>query len=314
MWANKYRPVKLEDTLLNPILKKKLINFVKTKNIPNVILSGKIGGGKSAILACIMRELYQNNIGKYAYRINSSVEKNIKLIKEQLEQFCRMKNEDNIKRLIIVDDVDFIPEKVQLVITSMMQRYDSISFIFTCCNTGDICESIQSNCIMMHIEEPTKEEFINRMKEICILEHYKYNDDALDRIYFLSQRDLRLAINTIQSICIGFGELSIANINKICDIPNLVIVSKIIYACIKNDVKFALKETTQLFDDGYSGIDILSCMFDVLRNSDNIEDIYKIPMMSIIGKSMYKISRKIDSSIQLNKCIVKICNFLSAKT
>lgn len=307
MWSDKYKPRNLEDVLLPITLKKKLVNFTKI-GLPNLILTGEVGCGKSCILMCMAREIYQRDINTYVCKLNSSIEKNIKLLKEQLEQFCRVKvpDDNGHAKMFIIDDIDYIPEKVQLVIASYMGRYTNIHFAFTCVNTTDICETIQSQCIIMHIPYSQQNELVDRLKQICAIEHIKYSDDALLRIVFLSQGDNRIAINNLQSISVGYRTVTIENINKICDVPNPIFVEGIIKSCIKKEGVIALQDTLSLFEDGYTSLDILACIFDVLRNFD-IDDKYKIPMMTIIGKTMYKISRKVDSALQLEKCIIKIC-------
>lgn len=322
MLSDKYKPFRVDDVLLEDNIKVKIKNFVKNRNLPNMIITGPSGCGKSCLSYAIACDTYGKNIYQYVNRLNSSLERNVKLLQESLEQFCRKVItvpqsdggiSDNNKRMFIIDDIDNMPKKIQIVIASFMEKYQNIAFIFTCTEVTDIIEIIQSCCIILHIKKPHVPVLFKYLTDICKKEHCPYNDDALERICFLSQCDIRLAINNVQTLAMSFGKITMNNISKICDVPNVEIITKILTNCINNNVTDALCDATKLSNDGYYGIDILSCLYDVISSPTcQLDENLKIIMLPIIGKAMYSVNKRIDSIIQLERCIIKICKKINA--
>lgn len=345
MLSDKYKPFRVDDVLLEDNVKIKIKNFVKNRNLPNMIVTGPSGCGKSCLSYAIACDTYGKNVYHYVNRLNSSLERNVKLLQESLEQFCRKVivdpksdtehvlhdgiSSDN-KRMFIIDDIDNMPKKIQIVIASFMEKYQNITFIFTCTEVTDIIEVIQSCCIILHIKKPRIPVLFKYLSEICKKEHCPYNDDALERICFLSQCDIRLAINNVQTLAMSFGKITMNNISKICDVPNVETITKILINCINNNVVDALCDATKLSNDGYYCIDILACLYDVISSQGigenesltltkipasekrssttyQLDENLKLVILPIVGKSMYYVNKRIDSIIQLERCIIKIC-------
>lgn len=314
MLSDKYKPFRVDDVLLENNVKIKIKNFVINKNLPNMIITGPSGCGKSCLSHAIACDTYGKNMRLYVNKLNSSLEKNVKLLQESLEQFCRKviinpNSDDMVRRMFIVDDIDNIPRKIQIVIASFMEKYQDIEFIFTCTEVTDIIEVIQSRCVILHIKKPSVPTLFKYLTDICKREKYIYDDNALERICFLSQCDIRFAINNIQTLALSFEKITMNNILKICDVPNVETITDILNYCINNNVIDALREASKLSNDGYYGIDILACLYDVLSSPTYpINEDLKILILPIIGKTMYSVNKRIDSIIQLERCIIKICN------
>lgn len=310
MWSQKYAPKHLKDLLLDDYTRNKLNTFIQNRNIPNFIVSGITGVGKSNMLDCLARDYYGKLFSSYVLKLNSSIDKTIKSLQETLESFCRKKLEDpNEHRMIIIDDIDIIPEKFQRVFALVMKDFPKVYFVFSCNNTSDIIEVIQSYCLIIQVQRLSYEQIQNYLELICRHEKCPYSKEALGRVCFLSQGDIRLAINNLQILCEGFGDVSIKNVDKICPIPNVVVLKEILQWCSKKETKKALESSMKLYECGYDSSDILSGFFDLLRMPTTaIPDETKIRMLEIIGKTRYNVSRKNDNLIQLEKCIIKICS------
>lgn len=311
MWSDKYAPRHVADILLDDYTHNKINKFITTKNIPNILVTGISGTGKTILLNCLAKDFYKKEIADYVFRLNSSIEKSIKLLQESMDSFCKQKiiNIPAKKKMFIIDDIDNIPEKIQNIIALIMEKYPNNYYTFTCNSTSSVSELIQSRCLMLHIQRPTYEHISLHLKNICKQEKCKYAEDAIERICFISQGDVRLAINNLQLLCNSFGEVTLENIDKICDVPNMVLIQKIITYCMKNDAVNALKDGIKLYNDGYESSDILGGIFDVLKMPTcKIPDDTKFKMLNVIGKVRYIICKKNDSLVQLERCIVKLCN------
>lgn len=104
----------------------------------------------------------------------------------------------------------------------------------------------------------------------------QHNEEGLTALIFTSEGDMRQAINNLQSTWSGFGFVSGTNVFKVCDQPHPVAIQAIIRSCQKGDIETALKSLTELWDQGYSAIDIVTTIFRVVKSfNEYVRKIHK---------------------------------------
>lgn len=96
----------------------------------------------------------------------------------------------------------------------------------------------------------------------------EYNDDGLTALIFTSEGDMRQAINNLQSTHSGFGFVSGDNVFKVCDQPHPITIQATIRACLKGDVDTAINKLNELWEQGYSAVDIVVTIFRVVKTFD----------------------------------------------
>lgn len=96
----------------------------------------------------------------------------------------------------------------------------------------------------------------------------EYNDDGLTALIFTSEGDMRQAINNLQSTHSGFGFISGDNVFKVCDQPHPILVQAIIRACMKGEIDSAMERLNELWEQGYSAVDIVVTIFRVVKTFD----------------------------------------------
>lgn len=221
--SDKYRPRSINDLILDNIIFNKIKDIVNNKNIPNIILTGKSGIGKTSTIHCIARSIYPKNFNDAIIELNASDDRGIKSVHDTIINFCKRKIEFREgyaqHKLLILDEADNITPKAQRLINSIMEKYPNTRFVFTCNNSSDIIESIQSRCIIIRFNKPPTNIFIEKIKIICQKENIDYDDDALEYILNICQKDLRKTLNMIELTNIAKNKLSISNIREISDIP-----------------------------------------------------------------------------------------------
>lgn len=115
--------------------------------------------------------------------------------------------------------------------------------------------------------------FFLHVRSICtFLGQVKYNDDGLTALIFTAEGDMRQAINNLQSTHSGFGFVSGDNVFKVCDQPHPIIVQSIIRACTKGDIEAAMEKLSELWNQGYSAVDIIVTIFRVTKTFDEQVD------------------------------------------
>jgi len=90
-FSEKYRPRKLEDLILDPIIYTKIKSIIANKDIPNIIFTGKSGVGKTSTIHCIARAIYPREYHESIVELNASDDRGIKSVHETIINFCKRK-------------------------------------------------------------------------------------------------------------------------------------------------------------------------------------------------------------------------------
>jgi replication factor C subunit 2/4 len=316
VWIEKYRPQKIEDIIVDDNIKIEIDKIIQNKNIPNMILTGTPGIGKTTTLLCIARKLYGKYMNDTVLELNASDDRGIKLINSgELNTFCTQKlpysSEDFKKyanhKLIIFDEADNMTEKALPIISILMDKFHtSTRFVFTCNISSKIIESIQSRCKIIRYPRLSIEKIVKRLEEILKIEKIKYNKTSLNELALLSNGDMRSAINLAQLVSDRFKNITIDNINNICDLPSQESISEIL-KLIKKDIKKALIKSFELKESGYSVNDIFIAFFNYLKNLTNdIDEILKMNILLLLSEYLYNISKYNDTDINLTNFILDI--------
>lgn len=96
----------------------------------------------------------------------------------------------------------------------------------------------------------------------------EYNDDGLTALIFTSEGDMRQAINNLQSTWSGFGFVSGDNVFKVCDQPHPIAIQSMMRACSQGDIEHSMAKLQELWDQGYSAVDIIVTIFRVVKTFD----------------------------------------------
>lgn len=336
-FSEKYRPRKLSDLIIDPIIYNKISSIINNFDVPNIILTGKSGVGKTSTIHCIAKEIYpKNEYQESILELNASDDRGIKSVHETIINFCKKKvyfKEGYAQhKLLILDEADNITPKAQRLINSIMEKYPTTRFAFTCNNSTDIIESIQSRCVIIRFSKPPVCNFITRIKKICLNESINCDSDAIDYLFEICQKDLRQTLNLLELTYHAYGTVSKENINKICDIPSQTILSKLYTAVLNNDAKNICTLVNKFQNDGYYPLDVLLHFIQYIKNintgksrfrknktmeeellelenpiseTDDPED-KKINLINILSNYSYIMSKSSTSYIQLT-CALLSC-------
>jgi len=304
--------------MLDKIVELEINNIIKTKEIPNLIFTGTPGTGKTTTLLCLIHKLYGPYIKDAVLELNASDDRGIQSINTNVINFCNYvlpyKNEDvpyAQHKLVIFDEADNMTDKALPIISMLMDKYyKTTRFVFTCNTSFKIIESIQSRCKILRFKRLSKEQIINKLKDICINEEVKYKKDGLENIAVMSNGDMRLAINMLQLTRDKYDKINLSNVISACDKPSPILIKEIIMDCINNNLVNAIIKTYDLKQKGFSGVDIINNSFNILKLNicEDIKDDIKIKLLYVISAYMADISKTLDTDIQLTSFLIDISN------
>jgi DNA polymerase III delta prime subunit len=318
LFIEKYKPRKIEDLILDDIIHVKLRQMMANKTITNMILTGETGVGKTSTVNCIARNLYSRKYSENILELNACDERGIKFVYETITNFCKTLanyEPDGVQhKLLILDEANNLMPKAQKNIVHIMNKYKNTRFIFTCNNTLDIIEAIQSRCLTFKFFNIPKIQSINKFKFICKNENISYDEKSLEYLYNLCHEDIRKTINMLEIISKTYNHVSIDNINDMYNLPSSDIIKKLIKYIIDKKITKTLKIVNTFKNNGYYPMDILLYFIDYLQN-EPLNDVLtseeiRISIIEILVDCSYVMSTTSASYLHITNylllCIDKI--------
>ena len=201
LWVEKYRPNRLEDCILPDELKNTFQQFINQENIPNLLLSGSAGVGKTTVAKAMLEELGADYIV-----VNGSLHGNIDTLRTEIMNFATTVSFSEGRKYVILDEADYLnPQSTQPALRNFMEEYSkNCGFILTCNFKNRIIEPLQSRCSVIDFLFPKKlapslaGSFFTRVKTILDQEEVKYDEKVLAEIIQRHFPDWRRVLNELQ--------------------------------------------------------------------------------------------------------------------
>ena len=204
-WIEKYRPKNIDDILYNEDIKNIIKKFIYNKNIPNIILYGYHGIGKTSLVNIIVNSVYNNN-KDMVLELNNSDDRGINIIRN-IRDYARQpsvlsyikNNNNNLHKLIILDEADSLTYEAQYALRRIIELYSSnIRFCMICNNMSKLDEALISRCnIFKFLSIPENIQLL-KLQQICNKENLICNDEYLLDIARSSNGDMRQSINILE--------------------------------------------------------------------------------------------------------------------
>lgn len=209
LWVEKYRPQKVSETILPDNLKQTFQNIVDGAELPNMLLSGTAGTGKTTIARAMCEELGLDYIV-----INGSEEGNIDTLRGKIKQFASSVSLSGGYKVVILDEADYLnPQSTQPALRGFIEEFSkNCRFILTCNFKNRVIEPLHSRCSNYEFTFSKKVmaelcgQFMQRAQEILKTEGVSANNDTLAQLIMKHAPDWRRVLNEMQRYSIG-GQL-----------------------------------------------------------------------------------------------------------
>lgn len=219
--VEKYRPHRIADCILPDTIKNFFQQIVNTGIVPNMILTGKPGTGKTTAAMAMCDEL------QYEYiLINASENGNIDTLRTEIRQFASAMSFTGDRKVVILDEADHLnPQSTQPALRGFIEEFASnVSFIFTCNTLSKLLEALHSRVSVIEYTIPAAEkevmakQMLKRLKVILDTEGVEYEPKVLAALIMKFWPDFRRTINELQRHVIS-GKIDESILSQVRDVP-----------------------------------------------------------------------------------------------
>ena len=308
LWVEKYRPKKIEDCILPDITKKTFLDFLEKGEVPNLLLAGPAGCGKTTVAKALCNEL-----GADFYVINGSDEgRFLDTVRNNAKNFASTVSLSSSAKhkVIIIDEADNTTPDVQLLLRASIEEFSrNCRFIFTCNYKNKIIEPLHSRCAVVEFSVNAKHkpqlqaEFFKRLNGILDTERIQSDTKVLVELINKHFPDWRRVLNECQRYSAGgkidsgilahFSDVKINDLIKHLKEKNFTEVRQWVVSNLDNDPGTILR---RIYDALYDSVDPPSIPAAVL----------------ILAKYLYQIAFVADQEINLLAALTEMmveCNF-----
>ena len=307
LWTEEFRPSTIKDCILPKHIKDVFQGYVNDGRIPNLLLSGGAGIGKTTVARAMCDE-----IGVDSLMINGSNEgRNIDTVRTLLQQYCSSVSMQGGRKVVIVDEADYMnADSVQPALRGFIEKFSSnVSFIFTCNYRNRIIDPIHSRCSVIEFTIPRTDkpklaqECLHRTELILKEKSVQYNEKVLVELIMKHFPDMRRVLNELQRYSVS-GVIDAGILAQIGEI-NLLELMKSLKEKQFSEVS---KWVTQNIDN--DSVKIFRKIYDGIHNHLKATSIPQAIL--IIAEYQYKASFVGDQEINLVACLTEImvdCEF-----
>ena len=289
LFLNKYQPMYFKDFETDPEMIGIINSLINIDNL-NILFIGDIGCGKTAFLNAVIREYYINSLvdphNDNILHINSLKEQGINYYRNDVKTFCQTCSSiKGKKKIIVLDDIDLINEQSQQVFRNCIDKYShNVHFISSCSNSQKVIESLQSRLIIIKIKPLQRDNLVTIMHKIMTIEKISIDHEAEQFILNICNNTAKILINYMEKIKLLNQHITIDLANSICTNISFHIFQEYTQYLKKKELSNAVIIFYNLYDKGYSVMDILDNFFLFVKITDLLTEQQKYNIIPIICK------------------------------
>ena len=307
IWIEKYRPRSLSEIVGQEAITSRLKGYVEKKDLPHLLFSGPAGVGKTTSSITIAQEIYGEKWKENFLELNASDERGIDVVRNRIKNFARSSFGNYDYKIIFLDEADSLTKDAQSALRRTMEQFShNTRFILSCNYSNRIIDPIQSRCAVFRFPPLSDDAISGRVREIADEEGIKITEDGLNAIIYVSQGDMRKAINSLQAASITGEEVEEENVYKTAASARPEDINSMVGKAIDGDF-IGAREMLEilLIEGGISGGDIIDQLYRSVWEFQ-VDNKIAVVMIDRIGEADYRISEGANERIQLEALLAAI--------
>jgi len=277
LFVNKYQPLLFDDFGIDDEIIKILKTLITMDNL-NILLIGDIASGKTSLLNSLIREYYiGHNPKEYEDNImyiNNLKEQGINYYRNDVKTFCQTCSViKGKKKFIVLDDIDLINEQSQQVFRNCIDKFShNVHFISSCSNIQKVIESIQSRLTIIKIKPLQKEQLFKIIDKIKASENISMDAEAEEFIVNISNKTVKILINYMEKFKLVNEHITHHLAIRLCSNISFITFEDYTHLIKNKKINEAIQLIYEIYDKGYSVMDILDNYFLFVKNTDILDE------------------------------------------
>ncbi|EFO62923.1 Replication factor C, subunit 4 [Giardia lamblia P15] len=310
-FIERYRPRSLDGLIGNPEILARLRYFAAQGNLPNILLTGGPGLGKTTIALCLANQMLGAHRSVAFLELNASDERNVSDIRAKVKTFAQKQVTlpTGIQKLVFLDECDAMTEAAQQVLRRIMDdETGSTRFCLACNNISKVIEPVQSRCCVLRIMPPTQAELVKYLQEICEKEGVKNDTEALKELISISGNDVRSCLNSLQLVADANDKvITVAGVQKALSTIDVKVIDQVMNLLTSGKFDDGWTLIDNQLNEGYNYDDIYNAMFRYALSSETeINDVVRASMLRILASLHAKSKTTVSSPLQLCRLLAEL--------
>jgi replication factor C small subunit len=307
IWIEKYRPKVLSDIIGQEEIIERLISYVAKREMPHLLFTGNAGTGKTTAAVALAREFFGEDWQMNFRELNASDERGIDVVRNQIKQFARTSPfGQSTFKILFLDEADALTTDAQSALRRTMETYaQTCRFILSCNYSAKIIDPIQSRCAIYRFKPLARAAVAEMIKRICLDQNLTVSDEVIDAIFYVSQGDMRKAINALQGAAILGRTISPDMIFAITASARPEEIEDLIDLCLLGNFDGAGSALKALLHDrGIAPQELIGQLYRAIIKRD-IPEGTKVRLIDNLGETDFRLSEGAGSDIQMQALIAK---------
>jgi DNA polymerase III delta prime subunit len=306
LWSEKYRPRVIDDAVLPTELATVFKQFVTDKEVPNLLLTGRAGVGKTTAAMAMLSEL-----GADYYMINGSLHGNIDTLRNEITTYASSVSLNGGRKYVILDEADYLnANSTQPALRNFIESFSkNCGFILTCNYKNRIIPELHSRCSVVEFKIPSAEKpklaakFFKRVVEILKKENVEYDPKVVASVVEKHFPDFRRTLNELQRYA-ATGKIDSGILSNLLDVS----INQLVEALKKKEFSTMRKWVAE-----HSDLDATTLFRKMYDTSSEFLKPGSVPqLVMIVADYQYKQAFVADSEINMVACLTEImveCEF-----
>ena len=314
MWIEKYRPRSLDEV----VNQKETVEGIKAllkmpATIPHLLFAGPPGTGKSTVALCVARQLMGESFRSLVLELNASDERGIGVVRERIKGFSQIIQTapSGVQfGLVILDECDEMTRDAQTALRRIMETSSrTCRFILICNYQSGIIEPIQSRCSVFRFRRLEEAEAIEYLARICKSEKIDAGPKVVERVFQLSEGDLRRAINYLQVAATSTkgGKLDLTTLEKVMPEAQGELIREMLKLAVLGDFMKARDMMYELLGKhGVSGREIVRGANREVNRIPEITAESQAEVVRTLGECDFRLTQGANEDIQLSAMLAQL--------